>query len=345
MSGFFMRLILLFLVTIFVFSISNAEDVEVFSDTQLELVEEIQAAIFNEDFNYALEIVDSLIQVEPGEPLWVTFQSAVYVAWMTYEEEDFYKEEIERNHKLVDSLVNVRSESFDDTRKSWDQLCLGHMHAYKALREGRFGSSFDAMKLGLKARNAYTKGLEFDSENYDLYGGLGMYHYWKSAKSGLLRDIGIFNDDRDEGIDELYLALDNSLFSSATAHNALLWIWFDKEEYDSVLTIAQSLYDFYPEGLTFIWPMAEANFEIENYRAALELYSFIRERLLSNPGNYYNLVETDYMILLCLDDEVESEFRDDILSNFSEYYEEIGKEVKDRQKDKINYLKDRLKDY
>ena len=91
-------------------------------------------------------------------------------------------------------------------------LYLGHQAAYRSLYEARFGSRFSALTYGLKAKGFYRDGLAADSALYDLYLGLGSYHYWKSAKAGILRTAGIFNDDKEKGISEIRKAIDSSLF-------------------------------------------------------------------------------------------------------------------------------------
>ena len=49
----------------------------------------------------------------------------------------------------------------------------------------------------------------------------------------------IFSNDKQKGIQELYLTVDSSRISAATARNALIYIWLDQDEYDSVITISR----------------------------------------------------------------------------------------------------------
>lgn len=94
----------------------------------------------------------------------------------------------------------------------------------------------------------------------------------------------------------------------------------------------------FPDGKLFLWPLAEAYFRSKNYLQAAEVYQQLRDKLISEPGNYYNLIECDYQLYRCcdelgLDDEARS-----VARRAFEYFDEMPKDTRRRQRSKIASL-------
>jgi len=173
---------------------------------------------------------------------------------------------------------------------------------------------------------------------YDLYLGLGLYHYWKSTKAGLLRWIGIFANDKEKGIAQLRVAADSALISSESARNSLIWIWLDADQLDSVTSGGTRMLKRYPAGVTPLWPLAEAYWRKEDYSASLDCYRRLRQRFSDAPGNYYNLIEIDYQILLCLD---QLGLKDEAVATAlaaSGYIKSVPDDIRHRQRHKLAAL-------
>ena len=298
-----------------------------------------QEFLFNDRFDSAHIVLDSLIYRSTGDPLGYLFKAAVYLGQMTDAEEEIYTAEFKSLLDTIEALALSRMEGTTSRDSAWMHLCRGHAQAYRSLWESRFGSFTSALKQAFKARSSYEVGLKADSTLYDLYGGLGMYHYWKSAKAGILRWFRIFKNDKQKGIDELYLAVDSSEISRQISRNALIYIRLDKKEYDSVIVICREMFEKFPDGKLFLWPIASAYFEKEEYHKAAEVYLTLRTKLTSAPGNYYNLIECDYNLNRCYDKlKLDKEA---IMSAraVSDYYDSISDKIKRRQRSKLNFLR------
>jgi hypothetical protein len=217
-------------------------------------------------------------------------------------------------------------------------LWRGHARSYRALWESKFGSSLRALKLGLSTINEYEAGLKRDSTVIDLYAGIGSYHYWKSAKAGMLSWFGIFRSEKDKGIAELRRAADESLLHRDLARSALIWVWLDRKEYDSAITLASDFLDRYPEGKTFLWPIAQAQFRQASYAQAAETFLELRSRLESSPGNYHNLIECDYYLAQCYSWLSDDHSRNLVAARFQKYRAAIPPVTLKRQSAKISYL-------
>lgn len=304
-----------------------------------DLVLKAEEYLLDDRFDRAHATADSLIVLYPDDPIGYVSKAAVYLGQMTDAEANLYPDSLRWMVDTAIALAEPNRADEDARMKAWRYLCLGHAQAYRSLWESRFGSFASALKLGFAAKAAYEQGLEADSTLYDLYGGLGMYHYWKSAKAGILRWLGIFKNDKERGIRELRLAADSSLISRRAARGALVWIWLDMKEYDSVICVCQSLSERFPEGKMFLWPMAAGHFETANYAEAIEVYQRLYQRLVEAPGNYFNLVECDYRLYECyrilgLDAESEA-----VIERVVSYYQSIPDDTKRRHRGKIAYLR------
>ncbi len=300
---------------------------------------EAQSAILSDQFDLADSISQRLIVDYPLDPAGRLSLAASQLARMTDAEANLYGKQFTVS---LDSITNQCQQlilTADAPRKAWLCLFLGHAQAYRALYESKFGSSYKAVRMGLATNDSYQAGLASDSSLYDLYFGLGSYHYWKSVKAGVFRWLGIFHNDIDLGIRELQLAVDSSLLSRNVALASLCWVWLDRERFDSVEQISAELTSIYPTGKSFLWPQARAEFDSKRYAQAIKSYGRIRALLEKNPGNHFNVVECDYYIARSFEKSGEESEAIRCAAQFPMYEKYVSAEVRHRQADKISYLK------
>ncbi len=309
---------------------------------KVDLILQGEEALLNARWDEAYGWYDSLCTLDPADPTGYLFRAIVLQTEMTDREDTFKKKEFER---LLDRTEELAQNYMKQGCSKWDSavcmLNIGHQHAYRAVWEAHFGSGLSAITYGFKAKGAYQKGLEIDSTLYDLYLGMGSYHYWKSVKSGFLRYTGIFNDDREKGIAETHLAMDSSLISKNGAESALIYVMLNEEKYDSAIVMAKRMYERYPGGTFFLWLIAEANRKKEDHEETAKYYGMIFDRLQENPGNFYNIIEAVYYKYKACEklgrkEEVKPEM--EFLMNS---YGEIPGEVMRKQRGKLSFLKRR----
>ncbi len=308
------------------------------SEEKKEIIQQIQANIYLDEYQLAHTYADSLITFNTNDPLGYLFKAAIYLGDMTDSEQELYPDQFK---EMIDTTIYLSDRiiaSADSTKIAWSYLCVGHAAAYKSLYESRFGSMGQALKYGFKAKSAYHDGLRFDSTVYDLYGGLGMYHYWKSAKAGFLRWIGVFNDDKQKGIDELYLTIDSSEVSADAAWSSLVWIYLDAKQYDTAIVIAQKMYEKYPEGKTFLWAMAKIYFQSEQYEKSIEVFQLLYDKLMLTHKNYFNIIESEHYIFSAYKNLGDKEKAKEIAKRCLHYVNKIPMKIRNDQRDKIKEL-------
>ena len=277
-------------------TLSNVSLSDLLSPAKAELIIQGQRKILNCRWQEAHEFFDDLQRLTPDDPAGCLFRAAALQAEMIDREENLYGAEM---FLLCDSVVYLSEERLKHCTARDSAICylyLGHQDAQRALWEKRFGSSLSAFSFAVKSRNAYQKGVEVDSSLYDLYLGLGLYHYWKSVKSGLLKLTGIFKDERAKGMREVSLAADSSLYFKEAARSALIWIMINEEHYDSAIALSRAMLAEYPDGNSFLWPLGEALYENREYNESIIIYEKLLNRLKGEPGNYYNVIECVYRL-------------------------------------------------
>jgi hypothetical protein len=261
------------------------------------------------------------------------------MAEMTAAEEAIHRDEFGVLLDTIEMLANRQMPTAGAPRRAWMHLCAGHARAYRSLYEARFGSFIKAVKSGMSARAAYQQGLDNDSSVYDLYFGLGSYHYWKSARAGFLKWLLLFKNEKEKGIAELHLAADSGVVFSDAAHSALIWVWLNEKIYDSAIVAAEVMHRRFPEGRSFLWPLAQALVEDKQYRRALDIYRELRTTLTADPGNYYNLIQCDYLMAYCLEQMRLTGEAAEVAHRLQDYEDSIPDRTRRRQRSRLDYLR------
>ncbi|MDH3890549.1 MAG: hypothetical protein OEV49_05660 [candidate division Zixibacteria bacterium] len=302
------------------------------------LAVQVQHAIYNDNFMAADSMGRQMLDLYPGDPLGPFCLAATLLGRMFDQEQAEPRDSLFAWLDMTDQLAAQIMDTCNTNSAAWMSFFRGHVRSYRAMWESKFGSKFRALRLGFDARSQYEQGWKLDSGCYDLCLGLGLYHYWKSAKGGLLRRLRILKDETERGIDELRLAADSSSISCEAARNSLIWIWLDSNQYDSALVLTEQMTRQFPKGKLFLWPLAETHFRMKRYGRAVEVYTDIRGRLERDVGNYYNLIECDHQLYLCFDELGMQEKARKVALRFGEYREQIPKETNRRQRHKLKLL-------
>ena len=306
---------------------------------RVRLFLDIQQFLYNDRFEEADSVCTVLTEAYPDDPAGHVFEAAVMVGRMTNREEDIYHDRFLPLLDSTETLIDSALRGADLERTSWLYLFRGHIEAYRSLYQSRFGSFIAAVKSGMRAMDNYEKGLAADSLNYDLYLGVGSYHYWKSAKAGFLRWLMIFKNEKKKGIDELRLAADSSTVFRDAARSALVWVWLNEKQYDSVLAIGREFALKYPGGKAVLWPMAQAYFEKRQYRSAIDAYEDIRREIAGDPGNYFNMIQCDYEISRCYERMNLTDSASVVADRVMEYYPRIPNKVLRQERPKLKFLR------
>lgn len=291
----FPAIIIIFL---FYFSAVPSAHAEFPDSADIALINEGLRLTFNEDYSRAQELFSELRTKYPDHPCGLFFIAATRQAQMKDHEDFAYEREFYDN---IDSAIDLAYELRNrDSDNAWAYYFMGAANLYHALYDSRKGGRWSPMRNGIRGKNLLEKCLDLDSTVYDALAGLGSYRYWGEVKAGGLKWLPFIGGNRKQGIDNLITASQKSYFSQDLAKSALIHVYIHEKEYVRADSLATYLYDKYPEGKTFLWARAFANFEGKNYERALEFFDSLENRLEKQaPPENYNLYEIAYYKMLC----------------------------------------------
>ena len=275
-----------------------------YQDPQIKgLILEGVEATFQENYSLAESRFETLVRMAPEDPAGYFFKAALYQAQMIDYESNFREKDFYRNIKMAKMFARKRLKR--DKRDAWAYLILGNTYGAKAVYDAKKGKWWSGLNNGLYAKSALKETIKHDPEIYDAYLGLGSYHFWTSVMTRAFWWLPFIGDHREKGISQTKLAYEKSIFSSGAAASGLIWMYIEEKEFDQAIGLAQKMQSQYPEGKSFLWPLAEAYLQKRDWNNALLTYQELFERLernhaTGNPDQSYNLIECRFHIANCL---------------------------------------------
>ncbi len=237
--------------------------------------------VFQDRFQEALAIFDSLENEFPDHPAPHFFKSAVYQNWMKGYRIQTFQKELEAN---VNSAIGKGEKLMQDSQDSWLNFYVGACLGYRAffkIRQKKWISGFIDASNGIENLEI---ALENQPDIYDAYFGLGSYNYWRTARSKFIQIFAFWlADKREIGIEQIKIAANFGAYSRDGAILALTRVLWDfgkeKEALETIENyVANSpnppLDAFYKRAKLYLylkqWEKVETEFEqiftrLENY--------------------------------------------------------------------------------
>jgi tetratricopeptide (TPR) repeat protein len=243
--------------------------------------------IYKENFKQAEAEAKKIIKNFPDHPAGYFFYAATIDAWMawyqsTSKEELFYQycdKAIEKGEGLLDK----------DRNDFWAKFFVGGADGYKGTYESRQGRWITAFRYGWKGASTLMELAEKKPGIADLDFGIGCYEYWRSAMAKAL--LMIVDDKRQSGIDRLYKARKEGLFTRLSSAVNLIDILTNEKRYDEAMTVIEDAQKIYPNSLIFRWGKAKIYFEKKQWHEAELEYQYLLSRVESESyDNHYNAV-------------------------------------------------------
>lgn len=250
---------------------------------------------FRGDYATADSIAVSLQDRYPDHPIGYVMQASMLQSEMLDDEHFEYEEDF---YSLIKLAVKKGKAVLEDDRDdAWVLYCLGLAHGSHAVYDSRAGSWWSALRHGIKSKGRFNDCIEADSTFYDAYVGLGSYHYWRTVKTKVVNWIPFVQDDREQGLQELDIAVEKGRFTVDFARNALIWVWIDMGKYEEAESLSIEMQNKYPEGRKFLWSMAYARLKQDKYLGAEAVFTELIARISKDPdNNNFNIVECRYQL-------------------------------------------------
>jgi tetratricopeptide (TPR) repeat protein len=112
-----------------------------------------------------------------------------------------FQREVSRNRRVLKEM------EVHETLNAWDHLLIGGSLGAQGLYELEHKNYFKAFIQGLKALSHLKKVQRLDPEVFDIHFAMGLYKYYRSVKTRYLWFLPMVSDQRQEGIEDIEMAL------------------------------------------------------------------------------------------------------------------------------------------
>ena len=210
-----------------------------------------------------------------------------------------YGEEInsEAISKNLDEALELSENLLENNPADiWNNYFVALSKGYKSYLRVLNGDWLSAISSGLSSVNYFEDCLEMDSSFYESYVALGTYKFWKSRKLEFLEWLPFFDDESENGIRYLELALGNTSYNKNLAAVSLIWIYIENKNFYRAIQIAEKELRKNPINRTLKWALARA-YEDVDPRKAIEIYNDLITSYGKIPEqNYYHEITLKHII-------------------------------------------------
>ena len=155
--------------------------------------------VYQEQYEKSLAVFDSIQKALPQHPAPYFYKAAILQTWMATYRFNKFLNEVEQNVEKVIQLCDKSLEKNPDD--PWTYFYLGGAYGYRAFAKMRGYNWIGAYLDGMKGLDNLKITLNKDPRMYDVYLGLGSYHYWRTARSKFIRIFAFWwSDERDLGV-------------------------------------------------------------------------------------------------------------------------------------------------
>lgn len=246
---------------------------------------------FKDEYDKALSLFDTLIQKYPDHPGPYFFKAATYQNWMGSYRINHFEDKLEY---CVSMVIEKGEEALKRNDDPWIYFYLGSAYGFRGYNRMTKHNWIGAYLDGRKGISNFKKALELDSTLYDVFLGLGSYHYWRTAKSKFIRIVAFWIPDKRElGLRQIEFSIKYGRYCPDQASYVLVSSLVDNKEYDRAYAVLEkalskreepNISDLYYKGYLMAklenWPEAESLFtrlfqHLENYE--YKSYGFLAE--------------------------------------------------------------------
>ena len=247
----------------------------------------------NTQFDSAESIINErLASGDSSLPVYFYYASILNSKMTHYENEEGMDRFLEILSKIIDDtslLINFNG-TLDDTNKAKLYFYRGSAYGYLAYAQGKNGQWLKALDNGMASIDDLDKSVRIDSTLYDAYLGIGVYYYWRSTKLKFMLWLPFLPDMRDEGINQIKLAIEKGRYSAALGMQQLIYILLDYGRFDEAIPYAKKIIERYPKSQFMRWAHAHVYYKRHEYDKAIESYfkllELIENDTQSNPSHW-----------------------------------------------------------
>jgi len=258
--------------------------------------------VHEEDYNNAITTFKKVIEFHPNYPMGYFLVAAVYQTIMRNYRTNVYDNEFE---KFINLAINIGNKAIkQDRENALNYFYLGGAYGYRGLHKVRERNWIGAFFDGRDGMHNLKIALEKDPELYDVYYGLGTFHYWLGAKSKVIRFLFSYKGDRQQGIDEIEKAIVKGRYTIIECQYALIYIYYEEKNYQKAFLVNQELYEQFPLNPACLYIRARIYEQQEKWEEAKNTMQKLLHHLLASEYTsvgyevecHYRIASYDYKI-------------------------------------------------
>jgi tetratricopeptide (TPR) repeat protein len=277
-------ILILSLLSLLLFSNQASSQVSMDSEEVDQIIFKGLEYVHQDETFKAVDEFKKLIELFPNDPIGYFYVSATLQTMMDDYRNYSYLDEFNKYMDLAIEKGEEREKRGNLT--AYDCLYLGGAVGYRGINKALTGDWFGGFVDGLKGKGYLEKALELNPELYDVYYGLGTYHFWKSLKSKIFWWLPFVKDNRQMGIDMIKLAIEKGKFAAEDAKYALVRIYVENKEHENAFAMIEKLMKSQPNKPFLLWFLGRAQFETKMYAKAINTYQILLNTLIGSP--YYH---------------------------------------------------------
>lgn len=225
---------------------------------------------FHDQFYEAQSKFDSVCTLDKVSPIGHFCKAFVYDLFMDEYRSLKFMKEFEDEVAVAIKLGEEQVSAGVQTPETF--LFVGGVYGIRGVRKAMLGDWWGAFKDALKGISHIMKSVDMDSTLFDSYYGIGTYNYWKSVRTKELWWLPFISDKREQGIQELYLAIGKGKFVPLASRSALLRIYVEEKRYEDCIKIADELLKEYNFDLHPLWFKGYSLIKLKQWKEANEIY-------------------------------------------------------------------------
>ena len=210
--------------------------------------------LYNREFDGAEVLFQKLVSESPNKPA-----GHFYLAMVTWSRmvTGFWTPEIIVEYKKrIDRTIQVAKRSIKyGAKDSYDYFYMGGALGFQGRYELMKRNWFTSFLISRKAIKALKKCIKMDTNNKDVFLGLGTFDYYTARFSGILKFLTYFfvhKGNIEDGLRKLHIAAEEATFSKTEAKSVLLHIYlYFEEDYSQALNLARVLGEKYSQDPTY----------------------------------------------------------------------------------------------
>jgi tetratricopeptide (TPR) repeat protein len=240
--------------------------------------------LYNSAFDEAESLFQSLLVARQGHT-GLRFYLAM-VSWARLASGFWGQSNVDIFRQRIDLAIESGRESVDaDPDDPVAHFFLGGALGFKGRFELMRERWFSSFLLASEAVEHLKTCLRLDPGNKEALLGLGIYEYYTSKMSGILRFLSyllIRRGDKEAGLEKLHTAAAKAVYSASEAKSTLIHIYmFMERSYERAVPIVSELVERYPETARYYYLKGVCHAAMGQEDALKDVFSAIEAKSLS----------------------------------------------------------------